>query len=260
MLRIAPFPIPLESVLESWPMVELPLFPLNTVLFPTAPLTLHIFEERYKEMVSRCIAEDIPFGVVLIREGQEVGSPALPFEVGTTAQIVSVEKLLQGRMNLIAVGRERFRLLDTSHARPYLVGRVEFAPHLTGFHRRGHDPATSGSPGQVSQPQDLVHHQTADTHLFQILIAQAGQNRHRQHKGPRRPRRLGCRLQHLAAPAGMDGQHADFQLGCFCHCRGHGIRNVMEFQVEEDFAARVNKLADDLRAFGRKKLFADLKR
>ena len=113
-------------------MVELPLFPLNTVLFPTAPLTLHIFEERYKDMVSRCIAEDIPFGVVLIREGQEVGAPALPFEVGTTAQIVSVEKLLQGRMNLIAVGRKRFRLLDTSHQRPYLVGRVEFAPHVTG--------------------------------------------------------------------------------------------------------------------------------
>src|SRR5947209_7299372 len=117
----AAFPIPLESVLESLLMVELPLFPLNTVLFPTAPLTLHIFEERYKEMVSRCIAEDIPFGVVLIREGQEAGAPAVPFEVGTTAQIVSVEKLLQGRMNLIAVGRKRFRLLDTSHARPYLV-------------------------------------------------------------------------------------------------------------------------------------------
>src|SRR5437667_12828417 len=97
----AAFPIPLESVLESLLMVELPLFPLNTVLFPTAPLTLHIFEERYKDMVSRCIAEDIPFGVVLIREGREVGAPSLPFEVGTTAQSVSVAQLVHGRSHLL---------------------------------------------------------------------------------------------------------------------------------------------------------------
>jgi uncharacterized protein len=113
-------------------MPDLPLFPLNTVLFPTAPLTLHIFEERYKEMISRCIAEDIPFGVVLIREGSEVGAPAVPFEVGTSAQIVRVEKLLQGRLNLVAVGRKRFRLLDTNRSRPYLSGRVEFMPQPLG--------------------------------------------------------------------------------------------------------------------------------
>ncbi len=113
-------------------MIELPLFPLHTVLFPTAPLALHIFEERYKEMISRCIADESPFGVVLIREGKEVGVAAIPFEIGTSAQIVNVEKMLQGRMNLIAVGRKRFRLLDVDHTQSYLVGQVEFAPHELG--------------------------------------------------------------------------------------------------------------------------------
>jgi Lon protease-like protein len=113
-------------------MIELPLFPLNTVLFPTMPLALHIFEERYKQMVARCLESDLPFGVVLIREGSEVGAPAVPFEVGTTAQIVGVDQLLQGRLNLVCVGRKRFRLLGLDHSLPYLVARVEFVPHRIG--------------------------------------------------------------------------------------------------------------------------------
>ena len=60
---------------------ELPLFPLQTVLFPYAEQYLHIFEERYQEMVQLCLKEDRPFGVVLIRSGSEVG-PAEPYLVG----------------------------------------------------------------------------------------------------------------------------------------------------------------------------------
>ena len=61
-------------------MQEIPLFPLNTVLFPNAPLRLHIFEERYKRMVNDCLAEKQPFGVVLIRHGLEALGPlAEPF-------------------------------------------------------------------------------------------------------------------------------------------------------------------------------------
>jgi len=113
-------------------MEDLPLFPLNTVLFPSMPLTLHIFEERYKQMIAHCLEGDRTFGVLLIREGSEVGAPAVPFEIGTTAQIIGVERLLEGRMNLVAMGRKRFRLLEITQKRPYLVGRVEHAPHVLG--------------------------------------------------------------------------------------------------------------------------------
>ena len=107
-------------------LYTLPLFPLNSVQFPQFPLQLHIFEERYKAMINACIDNDSPFGVVLIREGSEVGTPATPHNVGCVARILDVERLQDGRMNLLAVCEERFRVLDTMEADlPYLIGRVE---------------------------------------------------------------------------------------------------------------------------------------
>src|SRR3954453_11337770 len=88
---------------------EIPLFPLNTVLFPGMPLPLHIFEPRYREMIGACVRDERPFGVVLIKEGREVGEAAMPFEVGTLAKIVGVERLDDGRMNVVTVGTDRFR-------------------------------------------------------------------------------------------------------------------------------------------------------
>jgi uncharacterized protein len=107
---------------------RLPLFPLNTVLFPGMPLPLHIFEERYKLMIGTCLVTDRSFGVALIRSGQEVGEPAEPFEVGTVARIVDVERLPDGRMNLMAVGVQRYRLLRLLEQRPFLVGLVQPMP------------------------------------------------------------------------------------------------------------------------------------
>jgi Lon protease-like protein len=104
----------------------LPLFPLHSVLFPHLPVQLHIFEERYKTMINGCIDKGTPFGVVLIREGCEVGTPAVPYEIGCVAVILEVERMQDGRMNLLAAGERRFRLLEYMEAEePYLVGRVE---------------------------------------------------------------------------------------------------------------------------------------
>lgn len=103
----------------------LALFPLNTVLFPGMPLPLHVFEERYKLMIGRCIEEKRPFGVVLIQSGPEVGGPCVPHGVGTTAHIAAVRKLDDGRMNLIALGQERFQILAVVREEPYLIARVE---------------------------------------------------------------------------------------------------------------------------------------
>jgi Lon protease-like protein len=110
-------------------MFELPLFPLNTVLFPGMPINLHIFEDRYKEMINACIQNNQPFGVVLIRNGTEALGPlAEPYPVGCTAQIAQVEQLENGQMGILAVGLERFQIRELTYDKPYLVGTVELFP------------------------------------------------------------------------------------------------------------------------------------
>ncbi len=103
---------------------ELPLFPLNLVLFPGMVIPLHIFEERYKLMIAECIEYERPFGIVLIRSGSEVGAPTVPHNVGTLAVIQHVDRLEHGRMNIVVRGRERFRIEEISRQTPYLSGRV----------------------------------------------------------------------------------------------------------------------------------------
>ena len=118
----------------------LPLFPLNTVLFPGAALPLQIFEERYKQMLQDCLAADSRFGAVLIKEGVEVGGPAVPHTTGTVAEIVQVSDEQRGRFLVSCVGRQRFHIRSISDELPYLSGSVELlaeeadqgvAPELT---------------------------------------------------------------------------------------------------------------------------------
>ena len=124
--------------MEDSQWIDLPLFPLNTVLFPGMILPLHIFEERYKLMVERCVEEERPFGVLLIREGKEVGETAVPYTVGTTTLIASVTRADGGRMNIITIGLERFRLQALRHDRPYLVGDAEPFPLTGGDTKQAH--------------------------------------------------------------------------------------------------------------------------
>jgi len=105
----------------------LPLFPLNTVLFPHLPLPLHVFEDRYRVMISDCLEAGHSFGVVGIREGLETG-PALPYDIGTLAKIVRIDRMEDGRMNLLVSGASRFRILETATDRPYLRARIEILP------------------------------------------------------------------------------------------------------------------------------------
>src|SRR5215203_2645323 len=111
----------------------LPLFPLNTVLFPGAKLPLHIFEPRYRQMIGGCIEEERPFGVVLIESGPEAGGNAVPRRVGATAQIVNVERLEDGRLNIICVGQDRFRIVETFADQPFLRGEVELLDQRDAF-------------------------------------------------------------------------------------------------------------------------------
>lgn len=90
---------------------ELPLFPLQTVLFPGGRLPLRIFEQRYLGMAKACLRDGTAFGVCLIREGREVGEPALPEEVGCTARLVEWDMPQLGLLQVVALGERRFRIL-----------------------------------------------------------------------------------------------------------------------------------------------------
>ncbi|MGA9856126.1 MAG: LON peptidase substrate-binding domain-containing protein [Gammaproteobacteria bacterium] len=88
---------------------EIPLFPLNTVLFPGGPLTLRIFETRYLDMVSDCLKRERGFGVCLIEKGSETG-PAHTYTVGTLARIRDWSNGSDGLLNILALGSQRFRM------------------------------------------------------------------------------------------------------------------------------------------------------
>lgn len=111
--------------------LEIPLFPLQTVLFPGAPLPLVIFEERYKQMCAELVESGGVFGVLLIKEGSEVGGGAVPYDVGTAARIDEYEPVDAGRFRLQGHGVQRFRLLKMLSPRPYPYGEVELIDDST---------------------------------------------------------------------------------------------------------------------------------
>jgi uncharacterized protein len=105
--------------------MNVPIFPLHTVLYPEGPLPLRIFEPRYLGMISSCLKAGGPFGVVLIRQGSETG-PATTFDVGTLAQIVDWYQGSDGVLGITAVGGQRFRILACEDEPDGLkVGEVE---------------------------------------------------------------------------------------------------------------------------------------
>jgi Lon protease-like protein len=114
--------------------MELPIFPLNTVLCPGIALPLHIFEERYRSMVRHCLETTSPFGIVLIREGREVGTGAISFAgIGTIAEIRDAGSYDDGRYDLLVVGTRRFEIRRVlSGRRPYLVADVDVLAESIG--------------------------------------------------------------------------------------------------------------------------------
>jgi uncharacterized protein len=146
---------------EPTQVIELPLFPLQTVLFPGQMLPLNIFEQRYRLMIRRCLAEDSPFGVVLIRKGKEVGDTAEPHSVGTLTRIIESSHEPDGTMKIIGVGLERFRIRQLLHDQPYLRGEVESFPM-----------PEPDNPAVVSQLSDSVRAKVA--RYIQLIAEAAG--------------------------------------------------------------------------------------
>ena len=115
---------------------KLPLFPLGTVLFPGLVLPLHIFEDRYKQLVRDLVDGPEPqrFGVIAIREGRETGvdGVAALHEIGCTAMLRDVTETDDGEYDIVTVGTDRFRLHGVDDSRPYLTGEVELLDDLAG--------------------------------------------------------------------------------------------------------------------------------
>jgi len=110
---------------------EIFLFPLGTVLYPGGTLPLKIFEQRYLEMTKTCIRDNLPFGVCLIREGREVGVPALPYDMGCLATIEQWDMPAASMFHLLARGGARFRVHATSVApNGLLSGEVDVLPEI----------------------------------------------------------------------------------------------------------------------------------
>lgn len=106
--------------------IELPLFPLNVVLFPGMQLPLHIFEPRYRLMIKRCLENDRTFGVALIVEGEEGQMGTVPAPTGCSCEIMEASALPDGRMNLLALGRRRFHIVHMREMDDYLMGEIEW--------------------------------------------------------------------------------------------------------------------------------------
>jgi len=108
---------------------RVPIFPLNTVLFPGGLLPLRVFEARYMDMTRDCLKRDQPFGVCLIHEGSEVGAPAVPEGIGCLAKILEWDMQQQGILNLKTHGSQRFRILERETSTQGLISAdVELIP------------------------------------------------------------------------------------------------------------------------------------
>ena len=137
------------------------LFPLESVvLFPGMELPLVVFEPRYLQLTQECLKAKEPFGVLLLRSGREVGDPEPePYEVGTTAEIQKVEEMADGRLRVMAIGKDRFRVKRFHHDQPYPSAEVEYL--------------TSDASGPV--PQDvLAQIREACSNYVQGLMALRG--------------------------------------------------------------------------------------
>jgi hypothetical protein len=117
------------------PRETIPIFPLGTVLYPGMRLPLQVFEQRYMDMAKACLKHDSPFGVCLIREGQEVGTPAVPEAVGCLARIADWDMDTPGILKVTVLGLERFRIVETKVTPAGLIlgdiERIAAEPGLT---------------------------------------------------------------------------------------------------------------------------------
>lgn len=120
--------------------MQLPIFPLNTVLFPYNNIQLHIFEERYRIMLDDISNYDQSFGVVLIKHGLESGGPvAKPHSVGCIATVQNLQTLEDGRSNITIMGQEKFLIHELLDEKPYLTAYVDIIENQFNYDHKDTD-------------------------------------------------------------------------------------------------------------------------
>jgi len=133
-------------------MIDLPLFPLKTVLLPGNTLPLKVFETRYLDMIAECMREDSTFGIILIYKGEETSGDTDIYSIGTTAKISDWQDRADGLLGVTALGLERFEIISTQKQDNGLtVGKVKILTEI----------AEVDIPEQFYYMQELLNHISA---------------------------------------------------------------------------------------------------
>ena len=156
---------------------NLPLFPLNVVLFPGNILPLHIFEERYRTMIHECLQEDSEFGIILAKGGRVIGDS---YSIGTAVKIIDSDIMEDGRMNIMTVGQYRFEVQEITCQTPYLEALV--------------DPISTNLPINPTRLQALISRASELCETYENLLAETVTDWEVPKNLPERPFHLACHI------------------------------------------------------------------
>ena len=156
---------------------NLPLFPLNVVLFPGNILPLHIFEERYRTMIHECLQEDSEFGIILAKGGRVIGDS---YSIGTAVKIIDSDIMEDGRMNIMTVGQYRFEVQEITCQTPYLEALV--------------DPISTNLPIDPTRLQALICRASELCETYENLLAETVTDWEVPKNLPERPFHLACHI------------------------------------------------------------------
>ena len=156
---------------------NLPLFPLNVVLFPGNILPLHIFEERYRTMIHECLQEDSEFGIILAKGGRVIGDS---YSIGTAVKIIDSDIMEDGRMNIMTVGQYRFEVQEITCQTPYLEALV--------------DPISTNLPINPTRLQALISRASELCETYENLLAETVTDWEVPKSLPERPFHLACHI------------------------------------------------------------------